>query len=142
MWIQLDESILSTVLNKSELTRVTSDRASCEVDPVPGILSDVATMIRGRIRSGGRSEVQGDALSIPDELAYVAGALVRQRILTRLSLSITDDRKREYEDAMTTLREISSGEYVIAATAAEKTSKPIYKGRKRKWGYNPDGSIM
>lgn len=142
MWIQITDEILPELFADRELAAVAEKRAAFSADPVPGILSSVATLIRSRLQSGGSSRLQGDELSIPECLRDTAGDLIRHKLLTRFALTISDAREKRYDEAMRTLRELSDGSYVIPDEGQDNTPAPHYSGRPSRWGMSRHGGVM
>lgn len=142
MWVELTESILTEALQGAELQAVTAKRGAETVDSVPGILAGVAAKIRGRIRSGGRTQVQDGELAIPDALWTEATDLVRYQVLLRYALPITESRKIAWQAALKTLDDISSGAYVLTDDGAPKAPGPVWYGRPRRWGPATRRGIM
>lgn len=140
-WIKLDEGILTSAFTQKERRAVTAGRENEDPDPVPVIIGDVAAEIRGRLLSSGRVRMHGDETTIPRALASVARAIIRYEILTEFSLDITQPRTDQWKQAIKTLEDISSGAYVLTEDS-DKTPPPSYKGRPRRWGPNPSGTVM
>lgn len=142
MWSPLTEEILPACLDPSELESVTALRAQCMQDPVAQVLLGVSTELRTRIASGGRTRLQGGPADIPDALMPAATALVRYRLLTRFALEVSDARKAEWDQANQTLRELSSGAYVITDDRTAPIPAPRYAGRPIRWGPRSRKGIM
>lgn len=142
MWVDLTEDVLAETLNGAELQAVAARRGTEQVDPVPGILAGVAAKIRGRIRSGGRTRLQGSDLAIPDALWTEAVDIVRYQLLLRLALNISEPRKIAYQTALKTLDDISSGAYVLTDDDQPKAPGPMWFGRPRRWGPNTRRGII
>ncbi len=134
MWVELNDSILAEAFNGSELAKVTQRRGVEAVDPMPSLLEGVASLIRGRIRSGGRTQPQGEATFIPQELWSVATDIVRYRVLLRFALDISEPRKLAWQQAQKTLEDISSGAYVLADEGEGKLPAPHIVSRPAYWG--------
>lgn len=140
-WIPLNEDILTSCFNPTELKSVTAKRDEQDPDPVPVIIGDVAADIRTRLVSSGRVTMKGDETYIPRALSSAARALIRYELLTAFSLNITEPRTKQWEQAQKTLEDISSGSYVLT-DESDKTPSPSYRGRPQRFGPNPRGTIM
>lgn len=86
-------------------------------DPVAQALEDTASMVRGYCRV---AMDRSDVFSIPQSLMSSAMCIARFRILTRMSLEVTDARKVDYERAMEHLSLVSKGEVLVEPPDGEE----------------------
>lgn len=111
MWITLTRDDLLSALNAAEEgaynLAVTGD-----VDPALEIIETAVNEARGHIADHpGNSLAAG--LTIPERVKHHVLAIIRFRIMTRLDITVSDDRKTEYVDARRFLERVSEGKFGI-----------------------------
>ena len=86
-------------------------------DPIDLVLEDVAVMVRGYCHV---QMDRSDPFSIPQSLMSSAMVIARHRILTRMSLEITEARKADYERAMELLSLVADGKVLVEPPDGEE----------------------
>lgn len=122
-WITLAESDVQTRLAGAELTALkTVALSSGQTNPLPEIISEVIQEVRGRV-AGCQNNRLGDGATIPSELKSAALAMIRYRLATRLPVSslLTDDRREENKQAISTLGAVARCEFRIEQPATPST---------------------
>lgn len=100
-----------------------------ETDRLPGILSSVALQIRGAIRSFRDNVLDEDAEAVPESAVHHAGALIRYRLLSHFPGGASEPRRKEYEDALTWLRDVAAGRFLIEAPDSAPEAKAPHRVR-------------
>lgn len=159
-WFPLNADLVNEALNPQEAAAVLQRRrAAAEgsgvasglpghaealaeaVDPLPGICSGIAARIRAAVLGGGRSSLGGaDETYIPNALRGEATAILRLKLLTRYALNVTEDRRREAEEAEKRLDAIQRGELPLADGAV--VNRPTYHNRPNRWKPSTAGGVM
>lgn len=140
MWHELTDAILADAFQPAELASITGGEP--DTAAVSSVLAGVAALIRGRIRSNGRMTLQGSESSIPSELKMVATDIVRYQLLIRYDMTVSDDRRKAYEQAMETLEDIAKGAVVLADAETPSTPSPIWNGHPQRWGAMKKKGVM
>lgn len=137
-WITITADLINEGLTATEATALLNARSTA--DPVPGLLLGLAARIRQCVLSGGRSRLQGGQLDIPAALRLEAVAILRYKVLTRLALTISEDRRAEANAAEARLDAIANGTTPLADDAVQQV--PTYHGRPHRWNNPAAGGIM
>lgn len=132
-WAALTPAELQTRLSGPELTALqTQALASGQADPLTDILAQVTDEVRGYIAAGGTP--LGPAGELPPQVRAAAIAIARWRLGGRLAagggagLIQTEPRRKEYEDAVALLRDVSDGRCLVEAPAVEVTEEFHHAG--------------
>jgi len=137
-WITLVEADVVSRLSSPETVALKSAAlATGQADPLAEIVSQVVQEVRGYVAAN-RANQLGAGETIPDRLKSAALALIRWRLVNRLPVKglLTDERRRELEDAMTLLRDVAAGRFAIDAPATltdevESATAPSLTARTR-----------
>jgi len=81
-------------------------------DTVDTILSQTAAAVRGFVRAGGCRVASGEGL-IPQSLIPFAMDYATYRLLKRFRVSVGDDRRKAYEDALELFKKVASGQMSV-----------------------------
>ena len=146
-WITLDEALVHEGLTATEAKALLEAQA-CHAeapeerrrDPIPGLCQGLAARIRQCVLAGGRTVLQGTELAIPAALRLDAVAILRYKVLTRLALNVSEDRRLEAQEAEKRLDAIARGELPLADSAVQQT--PTYHGRPHRWKNPEAGGVM
>lgn len=112
-WISIEEDDVKTRLAGTELSSYqTVALASGQSDPLPGIITQVVSEIRGYIAACA-SNALGDGETIPEKLLGTALAVIRYRLTTRLPIEVTEQRELEYKEAIRLLERVSECMFAI-----------------------------
>jgi phage gp36-like protein len=142
MWIPLTPQHITESLSGLELTSLrTLQLAPDQADPIPEAIARTTTQVNGYVAAFHGTSV-GQAGTIPEELLSSAIAIARWRIIGRLSvgpaakLFATDNRRKEYEDAIAELKDVAAGKFAIsvAEDPADDQPRPPADGA---WGSAP-----
>ena len=135
-WIPLDDTLVAEGLNAKEAAAV----ADAAVD-LQGICRGLAARIRSCVLAGGRAALGGDDDTyIPEALRGEAVAILRLKLLVRFALVVTEERKREAEQAEQRLDAIARGEYPLPEDSV--AASPTYHGRPQRWASPKHGGII
>lgn len=143
-WVTLTQDDLLAKLTAPELTAVkTKALAEGQENPVPEELANCIQEIRGRVAACGNNTL-GAGATIPHELVPAALAILRFRVLSRLPIStlITPAREREYNDALSLLKDVAACRFSIEQPETETTQKisgptsPLLCARPRQFTRN------
>jgi|GEM_PF-1406398 len=127
-WSTLTEAQIEDILSEAELGTLKDFLSASQTNPVPGTLSNAVHQVRGYIRANRQNRL-GDGDTVPDTLVSATLVLARHQLLGRLPVGslLTDARRREYEDAMSLLRDVASGRFGVErpdTATAESTPGP------------------
>lgn len=112
-WITITDADVQTRLAGAELSAYRSAaKATGQADPLPEIISGVVDEVRGYVAACDRNTL-GAGSTIPEKLKSAALAMIRYRLITRLPLSIGDERKAEYNDALRLLERVSECKFSV-----------------------------
>lgn len=132
-WITLTEAHLLEALTATELSSLrTLQLAAGQTDPLPDVLARATAEVQGYV--GTRYPV-GQAGTVPDQLLSSAIAIARWRLIGRLPAKIlaTENRRKEYEDAIAQLRDVAAGKFALAVATDPATEQPRPQATGR-WG--------
>lgn len=101
-------------------------------DIIAAEITQTVAEVRGYV-AGNKSNILGEAGTIPDELMEAALVILRYKVFTRLPAmkALLDElRVREYDEALRRLRDVSAGRFVIvppvvAAPDVQQPATPI-----------------
>lgn len=125
MWIEITAADVQTRLAGAELSAYRSaGMAAGQADPLPEIISAVVNEVRGYVAACARNTL-GAGATIPDKLKSTALAMVRYRLITRLPLTIGEERKQEYRDALDLLREVAACRFAVEEPETPEESEAI-----------------
>jgi hypothetical protein len=128
-WIPLTETEVITKLSGPEISAMkTAALQAAQVNPLPGIISQVILEIRGYVAACQRNQL-GDGETIPDELQGAAISRIRFELATRLPVAslLTEDRRTANANALTLMRDAAACRFLIvqpATAAADQAAGP------------------
>lgn len=137
-WIAITPELINEGLTHTEATALLNARS--DADPVPGLCQGLAARIRQAVLAGGRTSLHGSQLDIPAALRLDAVAILRYKVLTRLALTISEDRRLEAQAAEARLDAIARGEVPLADDRVQQV--PTYHGRPHRWTNPAAGGVM
>lgn len=123
-WTTLTEDHVLDGLSSVDLDALRKiQQAPGSIDPMPGILSRVASEVQGYVAV--RYAV-GQPGTVPEQLLGSAAAIARWRLLGSLPIArlSTEHRKGEYEDAKATLLNVAAGKFVLDIPTDPATEQP------------------
>jgi len=128
-WITITEALVEDRLSAAELSSLKTVSISDGGTPLTDVISSVTNEIRGYCGAGGYT--LGSAGTLPDELQEAAVTIIRHRLALRLNAPnlINEDRRADYRDTLTMLRElVATGKFGIVAPATAATDQPAQPG--------------
>lgn len=128
-WRILTEADLMTVIDGEELEayreRATSAAGN---DPIDELIANAVQECRDRIRANRDNRLApGDTL--PAGMVARCLVIIRHRVLTILKVSIGEDRRKEYEDVQSYLRDVAKG--LVAVPQPDEVTEEIAPAKAR-----------
>lgn len=100
MWQIITSDDVKTRLAGPELAAYSSAAlAAGQADPLPAIIAGVAQEVRNGIAQNAQNRL-ADGSTVPAGALHHALAMIRYRLISRLPVKITEERRLEYEDAL------------------------------------------
>lgn len=134
-WITLSINDVKTRLAGAEVEALQEAALAVgQADPLPEIIRQAIIEVRGYVAAC-RENTLGAGDTIPEELKSAALDLIRHRVCTRLPVQLlTEERKEEYRNALTLLRDAAACRFTLeqpatASTAVLPSPKPSIKSR-------------
>jgi hypothetical protein len=129
-WLALTVDMLKQRVSGPEYEAYTTAAlASGQTDPIPDILADVVTMIRGYVAACSQN-VLGPEGMVPGSLKSQAVIIARHEVITRLpgldKKFLGDGRVREYEAAMRLMEQVAACKFAV--TQPEEASEEEIAG--------------
>ncbi len=127
-WIALDAAAIRTRLTDLERGAFAGSEALGEAayDPLPEIITAVTSLVRGYV-AGCASNPMGPDGTIPSRLESAAVSIVRYQLLARLPVNAAafmEQRRKEYEDAIALLKDVSACKFAVDTLGDGQTSTP------------------
>lgn len=137
-WIPFTSEHIDESLAAAELSALrTLQLVPGQANPVDEAITRTTYEVRGYVAAYHGTAV-GQPGTIPEELLSAAIAIARWRIIGRLPVKTlaSDNRRKEYEDAIAQLRDVATGKFAIsvATEPAEEQPRPPAEGA---WGSAP-----
>lgn len=132
----LTEDGIKTRLAGPELAAVqTAALAIGQEDPVVEIIAAVTAEVRGYVAAHGSNRLDADTTRIPANLESAALALAVYRLCSRLPAKalLTEARSRDKDDALTLLKAVARGEFVVDAPEAAAPADAMQGGGGVSW---------
>lgn len=134
-WIVLAETDVAAKLAAAELAAYRNVQA--EADTLPPLLTAVTDEVRGYVAAYAGNLLGPDG-TIPSELRDTASMLVAYRLISRLPVRISDERKSAYESSLVLLRDCAAGRFrVLSASVPSEeqvqSATPSFTPRERKF---------
>lgn len=115
-WITPSADDVKTRLTGAEIVAFrTVALASGQADPITQIMLDCVNEVRGYVAAAGYT--MGSAGTIPPQTLAPALAIIAYRLATRLPLKVSEDRRKQYEDAIAYLRDVAAKRTLIEQDA-------------------------
>lgn len=117
-WISITSTLVTAQFSSAEKAAYDAHRGD---DKIANIISSVVREVRGYV--GNKYPLESGE-TIPDSLEGAAIAIIRYRFLNGLPSKtlITEDRRNEYNDAMTLLRKVSEGSFLIEDSSGARAN--------------------
>lgn len=121
-WVAITSGMVETVLSGPELEavrRVAGDAAGNDDDKLATVIGTVTDECRAKIEDCGENRL-GAAGTLPERVHHHALAIIRQRLLTRLDLGVSEGRAAEYREALRFFDRVSECKVKIEAPDDEE----------------------
>jgi hypothetical protein len=118
MWRELTEDDVLAALNAPETAAYQSAAISAGQDVLSDITGQVVQECRAHIADCARNALAAGA-TLPERVMYHAVALIRYRMMTRLDMEVSEDRRREQRDAVDFFRRVSECKVAIEQPEGE-----------------------
>jgi len=121
MWLPITYTHVEAALSGPELQayrRVAGDANGEDDDKLAEVIKQVTNEIRSHIEDCAENRLGADG-TLPERLHYHAVAIIRNRLMNRLGMTISEGRKTEYEDAVKYLHRVSECKVKIERPDAE-----------------------
>lgn len=99
-WSALTETDILTSLTSAEREGFASAVRTRGLDPVEGLLSDLCHEVRGKLGANTSIKQMPTGGVIPAEIKAAALAIARHRFLTWADVTVSAERKTEYENGV------------------------------------------
>ena len=126
-WRVITEADVLTQLSGDELEKLqTLSLADDQVDPLPGIMTQVSDEVRGYVR-GNSANKMDTSPKLPPEVIGAAITISRWRLCGRLAIGgsaqllMTPQREKDYSDAIEFLKLVAKGEIAVEQPESEIT---------------------
>jgi len=149
MWRELTEDDVLAALNEPETIAYQTAAVSAGQDVLSEITAQVVQECRAHIADC-RHNTLAAGNTLPDRVMYHAVALVRYRMMTRLDIEVSEDRRREQRDAVEFFRRVSECKAAIEpgdgtasedGTDAQASPRPGITARSRNFSRNQQDGI-
>lgn len=112
MWRTLTEADVLAALNTAESSAYQTAVVAEGQDVLADITGQVVQECRAHIADCHNNTLAAGA-TLPERVIYHAVALIRFRMMTRLDIEVSDDRRREQRDAVEFFRRVSECKVAI-----------------------------
>ena len=112
-WIEPTETDLAANLSQGEVDAFRRDGALDGTDPVAPLLDRTASLVRTWIASGGRCSKMGPAGTIPAGLVIPAMDYAMAKVLNRINMPLSEDRRAALKRAEEIFDKIARGEIAV-----------------------------
>jgi hypothetical protein len=149
MWRELTEADVLGAMNAPETAAYQAAAAGDGQDVLADITGQVVQECRAHIADCQHNTLAAGS-TLPERVMYHAVALIRFRMLTRLDLEVSEDRRREQRDAVEFFRRVSECKVAIEpgdGSASEDGTdgmampKPGITARRRNFSRNQQDGI-
>ena len=128
-WVKPTETDLAANLSQGEVVAFRRDGALDGTDPVAPLLDRTASLVRTWIASGGRCSKMGPAGTIPAGLVIPAMDYAMAKVLNRINVPLSEDRRAALRRAEEIFDNIAKGDLAVEAYvedgAAEDDSQKV-----------------
>lgn len=105
-WITLDEDYARGAISAPELAAYQAAAIGSGQDPLADITATAVHEARAHIADCAKNQL-AEGLTVPERIVHHILAIIRFRMLTRLDLEVSEDRRIEYRDARKFLERVS-----------------------------------
>ena len=118
-WVKPTETDLAANLSQGEVDAFRADGALDGSDPVAPLLERTASLVRTWIASGGRCAKMGPAGTIPAGLVIPAMDYAMAKVLNRINVPLSEDRRAALKRAEEIFDKIAKGEIAVESYVDE-----------------------
>lgn len=122
-WVKPTETDLAANLSQGEVDAFRADGALDGSDPVAPLLERTASLVRTWISSGGRCAKMGPAGTIPAGLVIPAMDYAMAKVLNRINVPLSEDRRAALKRAEEIFDKIANGEIAVESYVDEGETK-------------------
>jgi len=149
MWRELTESDVEAGLSAPETAAYQTAAISAGQNVLAQIIAQVTQECRGHIADCSRNTL-APGETLPERVHYHAVAMVRFRMMTRLGLSVSEDRRKEQRDAIRFFERVASCDVAIEpgdgtgtddGTDSQAAPSPGITARKRQFSRGQQDGI-
>ena len=112
-WIKPTETDLAANLSQGEIDAFRRDGALDGSDPVAPLLARTAELVRTYVAGGGRCSKMGPAGTIPAGLVIPAMDYAMAKVLNRLAVPLSDDRRNALRRAEEIFDKLAAGDLAV-----------------------------
>lgn len=112
-WIEISVDDVKTRFAGAELTALQQKALSLgQGDPVPVVIAEVVDQVRGYVAACSQNTL-GAGATVPAKLKSAALAMVRFEALNRLGLSVSEDRRESYKQAIRLMEQVAACKFAL-----------------------------
>ena len=123
-WVKPTETDLAANLSQGEVDAFRRDGALDGTDPVAPLLDRTASLVRTWIASGGRCSKMGPAGTVPAGLVIPAMDYAMAKVLNRLAIPLSEDRRKALEKAEDLFTRIARGDITPESFSEDGETDP------------------
>lgn len=127
MWVCVTEADLAATISQSEIDAFRQDGALDGTDPVERLLALTVSTVRGHISCNGGVRMEPLGGKIPEGLVIPAMDFAAAKILKRLNIPLSDDRRDALRKAEELFDKIATG--VITPEGWSETGESALSGK-------------
>lgn len=116
-WIEPTETDLAANLSQGEIDAFRRDGALDGSDPVAPLLERTVSLVRTYVAAGGRCSKMGPTGTIPCGLVIPAMDYAMAKVLNRLGVPLSEDRRNALRRAEEIFDKIAAGELAVESYA-------------------------
>jgi len=118
MWRKPTVTDLAQTISQAEIDAYRQDAALDGSDPAEKLVATTADLVRGYIRSSGKSKLSPVAGEIPESLISPAMDYAAYQVLKRQPIEVGKDRVEAYKAAVQIFRDVANGTLIPESYAA------------------------
>lgn len=145
-WREITEDDVLTALTGPETAAYKSAALkSGQSDPLAAVIATAVEEARGYI-AGCRHNVLAEGNTVPEAMIHHVISIIRYRFISRLPISVSDEREQEYKDARTYLRDVAACRVGIeqpdtASDSSFPAATPTVSARTRRFSRSQQDGI-
>ncbi|MGB1224824.1 MAG: hypothetical protein ACPHCN_11865 [Mycobacterium sp.] len=127
MWTEVTEDDILSALTSAEMGAYRRASVKDGQNPLQQAIESSVTEMRGRIAACDRNRL-APGMTVPPEVLHHLLATIRYRFLSRLPISISDERTKEFDKATAFARDVSRCDVAVEQPPAGDVSPADYSG--------------